>query len=365
MLLLASSALALPLLVERFDSPELPAGWKTGIAVQTGGGKPSAATVEDGALVLRAEPKTKKFTAATRKLELREVEWIKVDGRVRTEGVAADTTGPCGVVVRFEGGAFTQAGPCAAADWTAFTRYFAVPKGARDVEVGFLLPAAGTARLDELLVEPASPPWRSVGRGGFTYHWLGDSAFREDLLVANDETLDRAAALIGAPPAGKIDYWQYGSLDTIEQYTGVRADGHVDGATIHTIYRTDPQRIMRVVARAWGSPPPLLAEGLAVSFAGEWGGRDLRQSARALGDKAPTLEALLDPKTFRALPPEAAYPVAGAFAQWVTATRGPDTLKALYGQLKADAPVADNRKALEAGLGMPLAEADTALRAWW
>ncbi len=367
MLLLVTTALALPLLSERFDTTALPAGWKTAIAVQTGGGPPSAYAVEDGALVLRAEKRTKRFTAVSRKMELRDVTWVRVEARVRTEGVdpAAAEPGPCGVYVRFEGGAMEQAGPCVAADWTPFVRYFGVPTGARDVEVGFLLPAAGTARVDDLLVEPVTPDWRTVSRGSFTYHWLGQDAFREDQLAANDETFDRAAALFGADPKVHIDYHRYGSLDAIDQYTGARLEAHVRGTTVHTLFRTDTAAIVKVLARAWGNPPPLLADGLGVSFAGEYDGREIKLTSRSLGAEAPTLDALLDPRTFRALPPPKSMPVAGAFVQWVTATKGQDTVKALYGKLRADAPVAENRAALEAALGMPLAEADKALRAWW
>ena len=51
--------------------------------------------------------------------------------------------------------------------------------------------------------------------------------------------------------------------------------------------------------------------------------------------------------------------------QWLTATKGNETVKALYGALKADATVATNPKALETILGMSAADVDAALRAWW
>lgn len=368
MLLLVSSALALPLLVERFETNALPAGWETTVVVQTGGGKPSEATVADGALVLTAGPKTKKFTAVSKKLELRDVTWLRVQARVRTEGVNAEAaSGVCGVFVRFEGGQLLQAGPCAAADWAAFTRTFAVPAGARDVEVGFLLPTAGTARMDDLLVEPVTPDWKGVNRGGFAYAWLGSDTFREDQLVANDETFERAVALLGAPPKARIVYRKHANLDAIAEYTGVRADHVVSEGTIETVVRTDAYAILEALAPAWGNPPALLREGLAVAFVGEWDGRDPRQAARALAadGKAPSLGTLLDPKPFAKLPAGEAYPVAGAFVQWLMATQGNDAMKALYGALKADASVAENTKALETALGMKLADVDAALRAWW
>jgi hypothetical protein len=369
LLLLAPTALALPLLVERFDANALPEGWKTSVAVQNGGGKPSELTFDSGALVLTAGAKTKKFTAVHKDLELRGVRWIRVQARVKAEGVT--TTEVCGVFVRFDVGAglteMAPAGPCGAGDWSTTERYFAVPDGARGVNVGFLLPAAGVARLDELIVEPVTPDWKDLGRGSFNYHWIGNDSFREEQLVANDEALDRAAALLGAAPSGKIKYIKHANLDTIEQWTGVRADRVVRPGEVHTTVRTDAHGILQALAGAWGDPPPLLAEGLAVSFVGEWGGRDLRQASRGLATagKAPTLATLLDPNQFGALPADETRPVAGAFVAWVTATKGADTVKALYGATKAGASVADNTKAMESVLGMKLADADTALRAWW
>lgn len=368
MLLLTLPALAAPLLVERFDSTSLAEGWSTKIGVQNGGGKPSTYTVEDGALVLTAGPKTRKFTAISRRIELRDLTWIQVDARVKTDGVVSpSSTAPCGVYVRFDGGEMTQAGPCSGADWTPFTRYFAVPAGAREVEVGFLLSAAGTARYDDLVVEPFKPDWSALGRDAFTYHWLGKDAFREDQLAANDDAYERALTILGAPSTARIDYFRYGTLDLIDQYTGQRTDAHVSGTVIHTLFRNDSVSIMRVLAQAWGNPPPLLAQGFAVAFAGEWDGRDIKQASRALttAGTAPTLETLLDPVLFSGLPASTAYPVAGAFAQWILATKGQPAVQELFRQLKAEASVAENKKILETALGMTLAEMDTALRAWW
>jgi hypothetical protein len=235
------------------------------------------------------------------------------------------------------------------------------------VEVGFLLPTAGTARVDDLLVEPVSPDWRGLARGAFTYRWLGGDTFREDQLVANDETFDKAVALLGAPPAGNLAYWKYGDAATLAEYTGAPGDRLVCAGAVHTLVRTDAYGILEALAPAWGDPPAFLREGLAVAFVGEWDGRDLRQASRALtgAGEAPTLAALVDPASFAALPRKAAYPVAGAFVQWLTATKGNETVKALYGALKADATVATNTKALETILGMSAADVDAALRAWW
>jgi hypothetical protein len=305
-LLLASTALALPLLVERFDANALPDGWKTAVATQIGGGKPSEASVADGALVLTAGPKTKKFTAISRKFELRDVAYLKVQARVRTEGVdAAAANGVCGVFVRFEGGQLTQAGPCAAADWASFTRTFVVPDGARDVEVGFLLSTAGTARFDDLLVEPVAPDWKGVNRGGFTYAWLGGDTFREDQLVANDETFDRAVALVGAPPKERVTYRKYANLDAIEEYTGVRAEHVATAGMIHTVVRTDAYAILKALAPVWARPPPSCAKASAwrSSASGPAGTRVRRPARSRRRARRPRWKPWSIPSSSRPSPP--------------------------------------------------------------
>src|SRR4051812_47243127 len=110
--LLAPHARATTLVAERFDVGELPAGWKAGVGAQTGGGPASTYTFEGGALVMRAEPRTKRFTALFRKSELRDVTWIRVQARTRMSGVAAGASGAsCGVFVRFEGGPIEASRP--------------------------------------------------------------------------------------------------------------------------------------------------------------------------------------------------------------------------------------------------------------
>lgn len=362
-LLLSGLAFALPLVTERFDAAGMPDGWKATIAAQNGGGAPSAWAVEGGALVLRAEARTKRFTALSRKVELRGVEWVRVVARTRAEGVTA--AGACDVYVRFEGGAIQPTRPCGgAADWTEYTRYYAVPKGARDVEVGFLLTGPGIASVDHMLLEPVTPAWKTLTRGHFVYHWLGGDGFDEDQLTANDDRYDAIVAFLGTPGVRTIDYWKYADAATIGEYTGRRDGAQVEGTTIHTLWRGQVRELVRVLARAWGTPPAFLAEGLAVHLAGEWDGRNVKLVTRGLVGRgeAPTLEALL--ADFSKIPPERALPTTGAFVEWLTTTGGAPAVKKLYGALGADATPEANRAAMEAALGMTLTEADAAFRGW-
>lgn len=366
LLLLASSALALPLLVERFDSPALSPDWKVKVVAGKGGAQ-SALAVEEGALVIRAAPKAKRFVAATHTYELRNVSWIRVQARVRTEGVAPSAA-PCGVYLRFEGGEPRADGQCGSAEGKDVVRTFAVPQGARDVEVGLYLPTAGTAWIDEVIVEPVTPDWRTVVRGPVEYHWLASEAFREDQLVANEETFDKVVALFGAAPKGRVAFHHYPDLAAIEEYTGARRDVQVDaGGAVRSIFKSDPRAVAAGVARAFGDPPPFLADGLALSFAGEYDGRELRQAARQLAAKgeAPGLDVLLDPAKYAAMPADARAWVSGAYAQWLIEAKGPEVTRALYAALRQDTTVEANRAAMEKALGTTLAEADAAARAWW
>lgn len=362
MLLLASTALALPLVVERFDTPLSP-DWKVKVAAGKGGGE-STIEVADGALVLKATPKTKRFLAASRTFEARDVRWVRVKARVKAEGVAAGAE-PCGVFVEVEAGPRVATGQCVPGDWREITRTFAVREDARDFQVGFQLSGAGTVWLDDVIIEPVTPDWRVVGRGTVEYHWLASEAFSEDQLVANDETLEKITALLGEAPKERLVFHRYADLAAIEEYTGSPREIQVDGRVIHSVYKTDPRPLVMAMAAGWGSPPPLLVEGLAWSFAGEVDGREVRQAARQLAAKgeAPTLEALL--RDYADVPVAARAPVAGAFAQWVLAVKGAETMKALYGAVRADATFDANKAAMEAKLGMPLADADKAQRAWW
>ena len=66
MLVLVSSAWALPLLSEHFDANAMPAGWKTTVVVGQSG-PPSTVAFQDGGVVLTTTAKNKRFTGAQKK----------------------------------------------------------------------------------------------------------------------------------------------------------------------------------------------------------------------------------------------------------------------------------------------------------
>lgn len=366
-LLLAAPAFALPLLVERFEATTLPAGWKTEIGAQVGGGKQNEATVESGTLVLRADKGTKRFTAVSRTLDMRGVSWIRVSLRQRSENVdpTAARYQNANAFVQFEGGPVQGLRLMTGTnDWTNITRTFAVPADVRDVKVGLFLSMPGMAAFDDLLVEPVELEANKLRRGPFTYHWFGRDGFTEEHLETNDNDHARIAAFLEVPLDTPVEFWRYANLDAIEEFTGRRGNGHADGNAVHTIWRTEAHELTHVLARPWGNPVPLLGEGLAVHMSGAWQGKDIRLAARGAGAASPavTLASLVDPVAFRAVPEDTGYAIAGAFAGWVIETKGKDALKAMYG--KAGDPKTA-QAAIEAALGMSLADADKAIRAWW
>jgi hypothetical protein len=365
-LLLTSYAFALPLLVERFDSTELPDGWKIAVFSQTGGGPQSAVAVDSGAVRFTAEAKTKRFVATSRKFLLQDVRWLRVSARVKTDGVT--TTGPiCGMFVRFENEEAQPAAGCpAGGEWKSYVRTFAVPAEAHDVEVGMTLTGAGKAWVDDVIIEPVTPDWRDVGKGNFTYHWFSADTPREEQFTANEEDYDRFVAFYATQRAVRVDMWKYPNLDAIEEYTGVRAESVVIGNAIHSIYRTGDRHLARLLGAAWGDPTAFVAHGLSVHLDGEWLGREIKGTARSLVGKgeAPALPELLDPVKFAAANPDRAYPVAGAFFEWVVATKGVEGAKALYTTVKATNTVDANKKAVETVFGKDLAAVEAEWKAW-
>ena len=366
MLILLSTASALPLLVERFDATTLPEGWKTAVFHQTGGGPQSSIAVDSGALLFTAEARTKKFNGYSRKFMLQDVRWLRVSARVKTDGVS--TTAPiCGVYVRFENEQARPAGGCPApGEWKSYVRTFAVPAEAHDVEVGLTLTGAGKAWVDDVIIEPVTPDWKDVGKGNFTYHWPSTDTPREEQLTANEEDYDKFVAFYAIQRPVRVDMWKYPNLDAIEEYTGVRAESVVIGDAIHSIYRTGDRHLARLLGAAWGDPTALVAHGLSVHLDGEWQGREIKGTARSLNGKGelPALIDLLDPTKFAAADPNRAYPAAGAFLEWVVATKGVEGAKALYTTLKATNTVDANKRALEAALGKDLAGIEADWKAW-
>ncbi|MBM4391174.1 MAG: hypothetical protein FJ090_08635 [Deltaproteobacteria bacterium] len=358
MLILAAAALAVPFFAERFDANAIPADWKVRAIESTGGGEASKVTVENGQLVVATGKSGNKFSGLARKFELRGVSWLKVQARVQSD--VAGGGGPCDVVLRFDGGVVEPARPCLPRDDAApYTRFVQVPPGARDVEFAMYNTQPGTVRFDDILLEAVNVEWKTVNRRVVSYYWQGNDAFRDESLVANDELVDKTLALIGLAQKVHLEVWKYPDAATLEHYTGVHADGYVDGDTLHTTVRTDAKNMVQMLARAWGgAPAPALADGLPVHVLGQWDDREPRMVTRRLvGEgKCPSLAELLDPARYATLGAERVL-VAGALVSWLVEVKGAEAVKAAYGASNA-------ASALESALGMSLGEAEAKFRAW-
>lgn len=363
MILLASLALALPFFAERFDNNALPAEWKSRVVESTGGGEASKVSFDGGQLVVTNGKNPRKFTGVTRKFELRSVEWLQVQARVTTVDIdtaaAAAPGAVCDVVLRFDGGTNEPARPCRPrADGEPYTRFVQVPSGARDVEFAMYSTVPGQVRFDDILLEAVTVTFKTQNRGHYTYYWQGGDAFRDDNLVANDDLFDKTVALLGTGDKTHIDVWKYPDVATLAAYTGYQDESYVEGDVLHTTQRTDARGIVGMLARAWGTPSPALADGLPVHVLGEWDDREPRTVTRRLvGEgRCPSLAALLDAEQYAGLGSDRVL-VAGALVSWIVETRGADGLKAVYGAANA-------ASALEAATGKKLADVEAAFRAW-
>ncbi len=363
MLILASVALAVPFFAERFDGNALPADWKSRVVESTGGGEASKVSFEEGQLLVTNGRNPKKYTGVTRKFELRGVEWLQVQARVTTVDLdveaAAAPGAVCDVVLRFDGGVNEPARPCRPrADGEPYTRFVPVPEGARDVEFAMYSTVPGQVRFDEILLEATTVSFKTVNRGHYTYYWQGADGFRDENLVANDEIFDKAVALLGTGDTSHFDVWKYPDVATLAAYTGYQDQSYVEGDVLHTTQRTDARSIVGMLARAWGTPSPALADGLPVHVLGEWEDREPRMVTRRLvGEgKCPPLAALLDASQYATLGDDRLL-VAGALVGWLVETKGSAGLKAVYG-------AADPASALEGATGMKLPDADAAFRKW-
>jgi hypothetical protein len=120
----------------------------------------------------------------------------------------------------------------------------------------------------------------------------------------------------------------YPDLGGIASLTGQRGDGHavVEARVVHVV-RADPavggglEKLLahegtHVLAyRAWGAAgTPMLGEGLAVWASGAYGGVSLGDWKRRIQQPLPSVAELLG-KTFRQIPENQSYPLAGIFVE--------------------------------------------------
>lgn len=369
-LLLAALTQAAPLLEERFDGSEALARWRAVDGARAGPDPPSRALVDGGALLLEAGAETRRWISLERTVALGGGPWIRVSGRMRTEGVDPSRAryANCNLYLRFSKGPvqplriLTGTNP-----WTLVARRLAVPSGVEEVVVGCFLSMPGRAWFDDVRVEAVAPPeWEEAREGRCIFRWLRGDGVSGPARQYTLESWRLVSEFLGVEGPAVVAYFKYPDVETKEEYSGRGGNAHVQGDEIHTIWAADRHEIVHILARSWGDPPALVGEGLAVHLSGTWQGRPVREAARRiLGDGSwISLDDLLDTRAFRRKDDLLTYGVAGSFIAWVLETGGKEKLRALYGRLRAAAPVEENRRLFAEVLGLDPAEADSRLRAW-
>ncbi len=245
-----------------------------------------------------------------------------------------------------------------------------MPAGATHLTVGLFLSLPGRAWFDDVEVSvAAAPAWREATEGHYRYHWLDGDEIPDHKRRFNSESYRITSEFLGLDPAAgrEVGYFKYPDKALKEELMGDPGNAHAltDG-TMHSIFASDRHEIVHLLARAWGDPPALIAEGLAVHMSGGWQGQPVVAYAKGIADRDwIALGDLIDSSAFRARPDLVTYAIAAAFIEWLLAQPdGKTKLRTLYGKLANRAPAADNRRALEDILGASAADLDGKLRAW-
>lgn len=371
------------LITATFDGANPLAPWQQvdGAVDGSGQGPPSTSTIalDDGGVRLEGAADTTRWRALEQTVALASASWVRVAARMRTDGLVADGVHrpQCYVYSRFTDASGQRLGALLATrnllgttPWAPVARRFPVPAGAVNLTVGLFLSLPGRAWFDDLEVEAApAPDWHETTDGHYHYHWLGGDQLPDPARRYNTESYRMVAEFLGLDPAGSPDvaYYKYPDKAIKEELMGDPGNAFTmpDGS-MHSIFATDRHEIVHVLARPWGDPPALVAEGLAVHLSGSWQGKPVVTYARGLLDHDwIPLADLLDSGAFRNRPDLVTYAIAGGFVEWTLAQPdGHDRLRRLYGQLQNRASAAANRQALEAILGATVEDTDARVRAW-
>jgi hypothetical protein len=358
-----------PLLAESFDAAESISTWRrTDGAALAGPGPESKISWDNGAARFDVDTTTRHFVALDRTVPVAGVPWIRMSVRMKSENVS--DSGAFHIAYLY---ARIDNGPPIATDvlvgthdWTSYARRFQVPAGAKEMSVALVLGLPGTAWFDDVRVEAVeAPAWQEAKVGHYDFHWLPGDAIPDTARAYDEESYKQVSDFLGVPGPASVPFYKYPDNATKDEYTGDPGNARVITGAIHSIFATDRHEIVHVIARGWGDPPALVAEGLAVDLSGAWQGKPVTQAARELiDDKWIPLEDLLDTKLFYKHPDMQTYPIAGAFISWIVATKGKDKLRELYSRLTVGGLYDDNLRVLEEVCGDRIGLVDAHVRGW-
>lgn len=355
-----------PLAVEGFDSPDAVREWRVFGGLTSGDGPPSTVAVEEGALRLAGDESTGRWRVVSRTFPLGDVRWLRVAARMRSRAVdgAHSKFQNAGPWLRFDEDEVTSLPPMlGTSEWTWLARRYTVPRRAKTVTVGFYLTLPGALEIDELRLE-TTPDWLEARDGPFLFRWLPGDEPRPEERKELRAAFDRSCEFLDVRPEYAIVYLKYPDAAVKEEYMGSRRAANLEGTIVHTTHRVDRHEMVHLLAKPWGAPIPLLAEGLACWLDGTVEGRPWTERARELAaDGWIPLGSLVERPAFLDAPDEVAHTIAAAFVDWVLAERDKELLRALYGSLGETYLASRNALELEQRLGLTLSELDAALRA--
>lgn len=353
-------------LVEGFEGRELSEGWRVFKGLSHGDGPPSTVAVHDGALHLAGDEHTGRWMVLSRTVPVGELRWLRLAVRMRSREVTVGDSKflNAGAWLRFDDGEVTNLPPLLGTqEWTWVARRYTVPRYARTVTVGLYLSLQGELEVDELRLERV-PDWRELRDGSFLFRWLPGDEPSADERKQVREAFERACEFLDVHPEYSIVYLKYPDVAIKEEYMGSRRPANLEGTIVHTTLRVDRHEMVHLLAKPWGTPVPLLSEGLAAWLDGEVAGEPWKQRARALTREGwIPLDRLMERQAFLDTPEEVAHPIAAAFVDWLVAERGKDELKALYEHLGETYLPQRNVAELEHRLGLRMSEIDAAVRA--
>jgi hypothetical protein len=354
------SVTALPF-AEPFASPAALEAWERGVGAFSGEGPASEVAWDDGALRLRGDAATERWLTVHRHFDSGDADWVLVEARMRWTGLdgAAARFRNANLFLRTDQGLTPLPIADGDSDWVTVRRRLPVGAPHAVFIVAAFLSMPGALWVDDIAITPSvAPEWRVLETVHYRYHVLPDLTVDDAAQRFNEAAYAELSSTLGVTRTEPIDYYYYGDRARMEELTGFQGNARREGSAIHSIFATDRHETVHVLADAWGDPPALLAEGLAVYLSGGWGGRPLPEVAHELvaAGTWPPLREVFASRGFRARSDAITYPASGAFVAWLAQRFGMDTLRSAYGALDNAASDADNDAALRATFGAGIDE---------
>ena len=264
------------LLEEHFDDEASLNQWTVGVGAQRGQGSNASVRFDGGAVLFESTPDDVRWPMLTREVTLEsagsEPLWVAIRGTVRSEDLDAQAAhfANCHLFIKHSGGLVATRVLSGTNAETELMRAVLIPAGIKTFSVGVFASMPGRAWFDDVRVERMPPPERhSETAGHFRYITLGDDTVDDVSRTYNEESFRIVSEFLGVQRDAPIDFFKYPDRAAKELFTANPGNAHRSGAEIHSLWATDRHEIVHVLADAWGDPPALIAEGLAVHLSGD------------------------------------------------------------------------------------------------